>query len=164
MQPENTDYLVKIKQGTQDAITGIRDIIWVLDDKKDTIEHLLNRVNQFASPLCEANGIKFTELIEPSAYKHILGKEEKRNLYMILKESINNSIKYADASTIEVSIQVNNKRPRIDVKDNGKGFDTQQPREGNGLKNIATRAKEIGYKSYMISSSTEGTNILVEKS
>ncbi len=50
MEKQQEKYLFKIKEGTQEAITSIRDIIWVLDDSKDSVEHLLSRINHFASP------------------------------------------------------------------------------------------------------------------
>jgi hypothetical protein len=90
LEKENTTHLEKIKESTQSAISGVKDIIWVLDDKRDTLDHLLGRIDQFARPICEAAGISYKQQSGGNeSYK--LGKEEKRNLYMIIKESINNS-------------------------------------------------------------------------
>jgi two-component sensor histidine kinase/ligand-binding sensor domain-containing protein len=163
MQRENSDHLIKIKQSTQDAISGIRDIIWVLDDKKDTVEDLLNRVKQFAVPLCDANGVRFITDADSAFHHHKLGKEEKRNLYMILKESINNSIKYAGCSTIRLQLMVETRKLKIEISDDGRGFDNTKNNEGNGLKNINTRAKEIGYSSRIISSPGQGTRVILAK-
>jgi ligand-binding sensor domain-containing protein/two-component sensor histidine kinase len=163
MQRDNPDHLVKIKQSTQDAISGIRDIIWVLDDKKDTVEDLLNRVKQFAAPLCDANQVKFITEADSAFHHHKLGKEEKRNLYMILKESINNSIKYAECATIRLQLTAEARKLKIVITDDGKGFNNTKASEGNGLKNISTRAKEIGYTSRIISSAGQGTRIILTK-
>jgi signal transduction histidine kinase/ligand-binding sensor domain-containing protein len=163
MEKENSNHLLKIKEGTQDAIAGVRDLIWVLDDKKDTVQDLLSRINQFAAPLCEANHIKFEQKIDETLYYQKLGKEEKRNLYMILKESVNNSIKYAGCQLIELKVTTEGKKLQFSVRDNGKGFDKEKTKEGNGLKNIAKRAKEIGYKSSIISAAGNGTAIILEK-
>ncbi len=164
MNKEQPQHLLKVKESTQEAITGIRDMIWVLDDKKDAVEHLLTRVGHFASPLCEANGIRFVQQVDETAYHHKLAKEEKRNLYMILKEFINNSIKYAAGDTIQLTVTREGKKVNITVSDNGKGFDKENMTEGNGLKNMLSRSGEIGYKCNIITSPGNGTKLQLQKS
>ncbi len=162
MEKENTSHLEKIKEAAQTAIAGVKDIIWVLDDKRDTLDHLLSRISQFAKPLCEAAGISYKQQSGGNEnYK--LGKEEKRNLYMIFKESINNSIKYADCSVIELLIKNKGATLSISISDNGKGFDRNETTSGYGLKNIVRRAGEIGYHAEINSSPGNGTLIYLEK-
>jgi ligand-binding sensor domain-containing protein/two-component sensor histidine kinase len=158
MEKENKSHLEKIKEATQSAISGVKDIIWVLDDKRDTLDHLLVRINQFARPICEANGISYNQQSGGNEnYK--LGKEEKRNLYMIIKESINNSIKYAECSVIELLIKNNGGKLSISISDDGKGFDKNETTSGYGLRNMKHRAGEIGYHAEINSSPGNGTLI-----
>ena len=159
MEKDNPKHLLMIKQGTQDAISGIRDIIWVLDDKKDRMGDVLDRVSQFAAPLCEASGILFRVEISDGTREISLGKEEKRNLYMILKESINNSLKYAAAGEIKVITEKSGKKWTLFITDNGKGFDSSSITGGYGLKNISNRARAIGYTARIISAPGQGTRI-----
>jgi len=162
MEKENRSHLEKIKEATQSAISGVKDIIWVLDDKRDTLDHLLGRINQFARPICEAAGISYKQQSGGNEnYK--LGKEEKRNLYMIIKESINNSIKYADCSVIELLIKNNGGKLNISISDNGKGFDREKIASGYGLRNIIHRSTEIEYHAEINSSPGNGTLIYLEK-
>jgi signal transduction histidine kinase len=144
LEKDNTTHLEKIKESTQSAISGVKDIIWVLDDKRDTLDHLLGRIDQFARPICEAAGISYKQQSGGNEnYK--LGKEEKRNLYMIIKESINNSIKYSDCTLIELLIKNTGGKLNISISDNGKGFDKDKIASGYGLRNIVHRSKEIEY-------------------
>jgi len=162
MEENKTSHLEKIKEATQSAISGVKDIIWVLDDKRDTLDHLLSRINQFAKPICDAAGISYNQQSGGNEnYK--LGKEEKRNLYMIIKESINNSIKYSECSIIELLIKNKGGKINITVSDNGKGFDKEKTTSGYGLKNILRRAEEIKYHAEINSSSGNGTLIYLEK-
>jgi ligand-binding sensor domain-containing protein/two-component sensor histidine kinase len=162
MEKDNSSHLEKIKEAAQSAIAGVKDIIWVLDDKRDTLDHLLTRIGQFAKPICEAAGISYNQQSGGNEnYK--LGKEEKRNLYMIIKESINNSIKYSDCSVIEVLIKNKAGKLNITVTDNGKGFDNTTITSGYGLKNILRRSEEIGYRVEINSSAGNGTLIYLEK-
>jgi two-component sensor histidine kinase len=158
-QPQQHEHLINVKQNTQEAISGLRDVIWVLDDREDTIEQLSIRISQFAKPLCAANHITFTADINPDLYGTKLGKEQKRNIYLTLKESINNSIKYSESSKIDFIIERNGQQINFIIKDNGKGFDTTKPSHGNGLKNIYSRAKQAKYKAFIESAPGQGTTI-----
>ena len=163
MEKQKEKYLFKIKESTQEAITGIRDIIWVLDDSKDTIEHLLSRISLFASPLCEANNILYKQEMTDEARNHKLGQEEKRNLYMMLKETVNNAVKYSGAKKIEIEVSVKKGKPAIQIKDDGNGFDAKAVSDGNGLKNMKRRAHQIKYKFSLESVPGHGTHIQVQK-
>lgn len=163
MEKENPNHLVMVKQGAQDAINGVRDIIWVLDDKKDQLGDTFSRVGQFAEPLCLASRVQYKAVLEDETQSYKLGKEEKRNLYMIIKESINNSLKYAESSQITIHASRPDKKLRIEISDNGKGFDLTATGNGYGLRNIRNRAKTVGYAAEIISTPGAGTRILLQK-
>jgi len=163
MEKDNKSHLEKIKEATQYAIASVKDIIWVLDDKRDTLDHLLSRISQFAKPLCEASGISYKQHADENLETYKLGKEEKRNLYMIIKESINNSSKYSECSLIELLIKNKGGKLNISISDNGKGFDRNEIGSGYGLKNILRRSAEIGYQAEINSSPGNGTLIYLEK-
>ena len=66
------------------------------------------------------------------------------NIFLSLKETLNNVLKHSDASELSITIEINNNL-RIQVSDNGKGIDKENIRRfGNGLKNIAKRMEIIG--------------------
>lgn len=138
--------LQKVKESTQEAITGLRDTIWVMDDKRNTIADLTARICQFTTPLAEAHDMIFKKDIAPEALHCNLTPAEKRNLYMIIKEAFNNSIKYAKATELSLRISLVKGNLCFEIKDNGRGFDTSKVSEGNGLKNMKARAREIGYE------------------
>jgi signal transduction histidine kinase len=163
MEKHSDKYLHKVKESVQEAIIGIRDMIWVLDDKKDTFEHLLTRISTFATPVYEANQVLFDQQITDDARGHKLAQEERRNLYMIMKESINNVLKYAQASQVQIEVSLKKGKPLIIIKDNGQGFDTCKTTEGNGLKNMARRAGEIRYQLQIGSGPGNGTAIQLQK-
>jgi ligand-binding sensor domain-containing protein len=163
IEKDNKQYLEKINENTLEAISSLRDIIWVLDEKKDTIEHLFNRINLFALPLCEANDIQFVQQVHKSINTNLLGREEKRNLFMIIKEAINNSIKYADCKTISLSAIEEKKKLIILISDDGKGYIADTLNEGHGIKNILRRSAEIHYLAKIDSLNGKGTSIRLEK-
>lgn len=156
-------YLPKIKEAIGEAIVSIKDVLWVLDDKKNTVEDLFAKIRLFAGVLCEASGIRFeaalAEEVRYSQFKH----EEKRSLYLMLKEAVNNAVKYADAKTIRLSIGGSRTALHLSVADDGKGFNKDGAKAGNGLKNMAWRAEQLKYRLSIQSSHGKGTVIVLQK-
>jgi signal transduction histidine kinase len=140
---------------------SLRDIIWVLDDSLDTVDELILRLKQFAIPVTAASNIEAVIKAESIVNSRQLTKEEKRNLFLICKEAINNSIKYSEATKVDVSITASGKKIQIVVADNGKGFNTADVKKGYGLKNMQYRAGQIKYKAILISSPGNGTLIKI---
>ena len=67
-------------------------------------------------------------------------------------------VKYSEANKAIFTIKGEKNNLTMLISDNGKGFDTSQPTEGNGLKNMKKRADEIGAK-FMIDSAGKRTTI-----
>ena len=91
--------------------------------------------------------------------------EDRRNFFLIFKESINNLVKYSRATHASIQLLHNGKNLTLQVRDNGKGFDTSQHSNGNGLNNMKRRAKEMKARLIIESETGSGTNIeLIMKS
>jgi signal transduction histidine kinase len=102
---------------------------------------------QISQKLSEAE-IVF-EILEPISYPDMfVSGRARRNIYMIIKEIINNAVKYADSRIIEMKV-VQDKKLKITISDNGKGMPYELTNQtikggGNGLNNIRKRADNIG--------------------
>jgi len=153
--------LQQVKDNLTEATMSLRDMIWVLDDSLDTVDELITRLKQFAIPVAAASNIEAIIKADSEVNSRQLTKEEKRNLFLICKEAINNSIKYSGASQIDVSISASGKRVQIVVADNGKGFNVEEVKKGYGLKNMQYRAGQIKYKVTLSSSPGNGTLIAI---
>lgn len=154
-------YIEMAKQNLEQASIGLRDMIWVLDDKLDTADELLTRIKQFALPLANAMQIETDFKCDFDVQNKIFSKEEKRNLLLICKEAINNCVKYSSATMITVHFAHAQKKIKMIISDNGKGFDINLATAGNGLKNMQYRAKQIGYKCSITSEAGSGTSVAV---
>ena len=83
--------------------------------------------------------------------------ETRRNLFLIFKEAVNNALKYSGCSSLKVKIS----QGIIQIQDNGLGFDTIGEFQGNGLKNMKQRAKEIKGRLDIQSSGDSGTLVAI---
>lgn len=153
--------LQQVKDNLTEATMSLRDMIWVLDDSLDTVDELITRLKQFAIPVAAASNIEASIKADSDVNSRQLTKEEKRNLFLICKEAINNSIKYSGASRIHVEITASGKKIQIALADNGKGFNVDEVKKGYGLKNMQYRAGQIKYKAVLTSSPGNGTQITI---
>ncbi|MBK6949735.1 MAG: hypothetical protein IPH16_18180 [Haliscomenobacter sp.] len=91
-----------------------------------------------------------------------LSPAQTLNLFRIAQEAIANSIKYSEASRIELSFLLKqDQQLSMVLSDNGRGFDPEALPAGNGLGNMRFRAEELGGSLEVESAPNEGTQIRV---
>jgi Histidine kinase len=159
---ENADLsflLEKITDNSTESATLINDTIWALNPSFDTFDKLLERIKSFASGLLSTNDIAFTIENNLTDKQLDLSIEQRRNLYLIIKEAINNVAKHASANKVILKINEDEKGIKINIEDNGKGFDTQKIYEGNGLENYKKRAVGSEFDVKIVSKVDFGTNV-----
>ena len=85
-------------------------------------------------------------------------------LYRIIQESVNNTIKYAQATEMSIHLSADKTEISLLMEDNGKGFDIQEAKGkgGIGLKNIQLRTDYLKGKLHIESSPKNGTTIIIE--
>ena len=67
--------------------------------------------------------------------------------------------KYAEAAHVHIRLGKGHKTLHLEIADNGKGFDPQTPRKGNGLVNMEARAALLGGKLRVESGVGMGTRV-----
>ncbi|MBK8946682.1 MAG: hypothetical protein IPM32_15620 [Ignavibacteriae bacterium] len=145
-----TKDLEKIKEKTNfintkagEVISMMSDVIWSIDSRNDTMESLVDRIHNFAQKFLEQNEIQLIFVNEITELQKPLKIDFRQNIMMIAKEAINNAIKYSECSEIKIILKYKNDIFEIIIADNGKGINFDNPKSGNGLKNMKMRAKNI---------------------
>ena len=161
-QPAETEEMLhEIKENSLSLMERMDDIVWSINPHNDSLENLFLRIKEFASKLFEAKGINYSIHIDENI-KHIqLQMEYRQHIYLIMKEAINNLVKYSEANEAKIEAHHHGSHFNILIKDNGKGFDVQKPRSGNGLNSMKTRAKEMKAELKINSVIDQGTSIFV---
>jgi len=155
--------LIQVEESLSYAISGLRDLLWVLDDKDDTVAGLMDRIKKNSLPVAIARNIHLECTIQEGIEELILSKKEKRNLLLIAKEAINNSVKYANCTEVLIGLKMLHGRLGLSICDDGIGFDTSSQPEGYGLKNIRERAIQIGFHAKIDTTPGKGVTIIVVK-
>ena len=83
------------------------------------------------------------------------------NLYRIIQESVNNSLKYAQPKNISLRFDKTSAGFQVVIADDGTGFDEQQITPGNGLSNMRKRARELQGDLTITSAVGKGTQVVL---
>jgi signal transduction histidine kinase/streptogramin lyase len=157
--PEAAPLLERMSESATALGDNMRDIVWAISGKDDHLEHLAARIYSFGLRICEARGIAFHAHFPEPLPDRRLRPDQLRNIYLIVKEAINNGVKYADATEITVELSIAHHRMAWTVRDNGKGFDPQSAEAGNGLGNMRQRAEELGAQLEITSAPGQGAAV-----
>ncbi len=162
--PEVAGLLKKISDYTQNSQDSMSDIVWMINSKHDRLGALKIRMHSFANEVLETKDIRLRFSSEPLLDDIKLTMQQRKAVYLIFKESINNILKYAGADEVVVEISRENNMIQLSITDNGKGFIENEQRNknskgGNGLDNMKKRADTINGKLQVRSTEGAGTNI-----
>ena len=90
-----------------------------------------------------------------------LNARQQIALYRIVQEQMNNIIKHAEATSVELVLQEVENSICLDILDNGKGFDMEMKRAGIGLSNMQSRAELLNGKLKIRSEPERGCSLNV---
>ncbi|MEO7523115.1 MAG: triple tyrosine motif-containing protein, partial [Ferruginibacter sp.] len=162
--PEVAGLLKKISGYTQNTQDSMSDIVWMIDTKNDRLGALKLRMQSFANELLEARdiGVRFSS--DPLLDDVKLSMLQRKAVYMVFKEAINNIVKYAHAKQVAIDLKRENNLIHLSINDNGKGFILEELQDknlkgGNGLENMKRRAHSIKGKLLVESTAATGTRI-----
>jgi len=140
--------------------SGAKDLIWALNPGEDTLYDAAVRLRDFGNELFDSSGIKFCMNFDAEVFKGLmLSMNTKRHLTYIFKEGMNNILKYADCNNVYFDMNVTGNVLDATLRDDGKGFVMENSSKGYGLKNIASRAKQISAELDINSTPGSGTII-----
>jgi signal transduction histidine kinase len=142
---ENTPLEIeKISQSADDVLNKMNAIIWSMNNKNDSLGNLISYIRLYALEYFEATQIDCKVNIPEYIPEVELVGDKRRNVFLCVKESLNNVLKHSKCTALKIDITVNNQLI-IKIQDNGIGIDLGNVRQfGNGLQNIERRMESIG--------------------
>ena len=142
---ENTPVEIeKISHSADEVLNKMNAIIWSMNSGNDTLDNMVSYIRAYSLEYLENTAIDCRITTPEYIEKIELIGDKRRNIFLCVKETLNNSLKHSGATEIKIDIEVSD-RLVIRIQDNGKGIDMQKLRQfGNGLKNIQNRMNSIG--------------------
>ena len=120
---ETGPLLQKITDYTQQSMEAMNDIVWMINTRNDRFENIMVRMRTLAAEFSETSDCKLHLDFDENLNGVKLNMEERKNFYLIYKEAINNTAKYAGCKSLWVEMKLNQNTVTLKVRDNGKGFD-----------------------------------------
>jgi signal transduction histidine kinase/ligand-binding sensor domain-containing protein len=158
--PEQVEAILgKISDYTQTSMEAMNDIVWMINPRNDRFENIMVCMRMLASELFEATNYRLHMNLDESLNDMKLNMDARKNFYLIFKEAINNIAKYAKGSEVWIDMKQKGNMVILTLKDNGKGFDTSKPQQGNGLHNLKNRASQLKGDINIHSRQGEGTSL-----
>jgi signal transduction histidine kinase len=130
-----------------------------MNSRNDQSEEWLDRMIKFAVETLESKQIELDLNVSDEIRNRVLPIDYRRDLYLFVKEAINNIAKHSEADLVELSLYLQQNTMFLIIKDNGKGFDTNALSNGNGLLNFQNRAKHLKGKCEINSVVGQGTEV-----
>lgn len=152
-------FLAEAKTLGSTALQDVRQSVATLRHDPIAGKHLQEAIAALADQVQHITGIQpEINILLPSTLTNAL----KTTLYRIVQEALTNITKHADASEIQVSLQTQKDCVRLDIEDNGRGFQPGQTTSGFGLQGMRERAQAVGGRFYLYSHRGKGCHIQVE--
>lgn len=153
------EIMQQVSYDAREVIEKMDDIIWTINPENDTFNNLETRLKSFAIPMFESKEIEFVFDFSFELLNTKINMEKRREIYLILKEAINNLVKYSQCKNAMIAAQITGSKIWFTIKDDGIGFDTNVESNRNGLRNMKMRAEKIKADLNIKSEVGSGTEI-----
>jgi len=163
MQEKDKQLAERIASQSKEVITGMREIIWASNPANDNLKSMLGFMRQYIDRFFDGTSIRPVVNFPHDAGEIVLHPEVRRNLFLILKESLNNSVKYSGTDKIDIDFSNENENFNLNIRDYGKGIDDKNKDDfSNGLRNMKMRAEQIQSLFKLVTAPGRGVQIVIE--
>jgi signal transduction histidine kinase/ligand-binding sensor domain-containing protein len=149
-----------IHEAITDISAQMRLIIWSLDAENDEVSNLANFIHKQAIKILDYSNIRLHVNTNIGETENTISGEKRRQVYLLVKEGLNNIIKHSNAQNAFLEISLYKKRLHINIRDDGKGFNLSvRDQETMGIRNIYARAKRLNAELKIDTVPGKGTSI-----
>ncbi len=150
----------KISTTAREMARSLDEIVWAINPEHDTLEGLVEYFTQSADEFLEDTAIRSRVKAPTVLPNFAISADVRHDLFLAFKEALNNSVRHARASEIQIEFQAEPGRFHVIIADNGAGFDPASVRSGgNGLINMRKRLEAVGGQFEVTSAPGQGTRI-----
>lgn len=147
--------LTEVESIARESSLAMRDIVWLLERKQDTIGDLFQRMRETANRLLR--GIEFTLECDSTKTTSRLSLDAKRHLFLFYKEAVHNVLKHSQATLVKIRIWDEDDKLALEISDNGIGIQPASGQTATPLVKLEERARVLGGRIHVASSKQAGT-------
>ena len=151
-------YVDLIAEGATDAQEKVQDIIWSINSANDSWEELLIKCRRFASDLLDSKEIDYEIDLPDNLPQPAIDMEQRRDFWLMFKEIVTNIARHSRANGAFFGLSRDGDFLKLEIRDDGIGFEASQSTHRHGLKNIRTRAEKLGATCQLQTAPDRGTH------
>ena len=157
---EMRQQLIWICEEARGLLSTMDEILWAVNPQRDTIRDFSSYVCNYAQKFLKPTSIQCLFEVDPAMPATSFDLPLRRSLLMAIKETLNNAVKYSEATELLLKIKWQGDQLIVVVQDNGKGFNPEAVNRGrNGLGNMAQRMGEFGGSCLVTSQIGKGCRV-----
>ena len=144
---------------------SLREIVWALNPRSGATEDCINFMTQYAQQFLGESGLHCRLNIPEIIPEAIVDARARHALLMAFKEALNNAVKHAGASGLNVQFAIELKMLQVSVEDKGCGMDVaaaESAHRGHGIDAMRQRMHDCGGRFEMTSQPGKGTTVLLQ--
>jgi signal transduction histidine kinase len=162
------NHLERISHSARELTRAMDEIVWAVDPQHDTFTGLMDYISAFAEDFLRVAGVRCRMDMPTTLPEMRVPAELRYNLFLALKETLNNIVKHAQATEVWLRVRVGEGFFSLIVEDNGKGLSgvnvkpagtSERLSSGSGLLNLEQRLSSIGGKCRIESVPGQGTRV-----
>src|ERR1017187_3017180 len=135
-----------------------------VNSRRDTLRDFAIYVCKYAQFFLNSAPIRCRLDVEPEIPPATFDLPVRRNLFLAVKEALNNAAKHSEASEVFLRLYRHNQKLTVVVEDNGRGFDPAQADAArNGMTNMTQRMGEIGGFFTVVSQPGSGCRVELDR-
>lgn len=162
-QSPSRGHFEKIGVQARAAVQGLDEIIWATNPKNDNLPRFAEYISRFADECFENTTLRCWQEMPPSIPEVPLRADLRHNLFLAIKEALNNALKHSNAANLWLRLSFHENLLRVEIEDDGRGFDPTSPAtRGNGLGNLQHRLSDCGGRAEVSSCPGKGTRVTFE--
>ena len=142
----------------RDTAHKVRETVWVVNTRYDTLPKLVGHMHDTADTLLSGH-VAYGFTAPEDLPDQPLSMGFRQNVYLLFKEALNNAVKHASASRVDITVSFSSRTLWLRVVDDGVGFDPADARDGNGQQLMHTRATDARGRLTVQSAPGRGTTV-----
>ncbi|MCS5490179.1 sensor histidine kinase [Algoriphagus limi] len=160
-QPEIEMMLSNIDQEIHDSSEALHELVGNIKMKEDDLGEYFSRLRRYISESLDQTTISYQIAMPDSTSQATLSLSKRKDIYLILKELINNVRKHSEARKVEVKVFYEQRSLNIHVRDDGIGFNPDSSSERNGMNILRYRVEKYNGSITLESSPSKGTEVKI---
>lgn len=143
--PAKREHLRSLARTAGELIGSMRQIIWAMNADQTELADLVAYTTNHARRYCDEHGIRLRVEVEEDMPLRTLSAEQRRNIFLVVKEALHNVVKHAAANQVLLGMAWREGALDVRISDDGPGPPAHaEATEGNGVRNMGRRIAALG--------------------